>query len=148
MSWSASHGKRALDIVGSAALLAISLPIQLIVAAAVAAVHGRPVLFVQDRPGLDGTVVQLRKFRSMRHVQANPNATIGHDSILESFVSIKSAATVSGDVHVRSRTLIGAGAIVLQGLSIGADATVGAGAVVTRSVPDGVVVKGVPGVWS
>jgi carbonic anhydrase/acetyltransferase-like protein (isoleucine patch superfamily) len=144
MSWYASHGKRALDIVGSAALLAISLPIQL----TVAAVNGRPVLFVQDRPVLDGTVFQLRKFRSMRHIHVNPNATIGHDSILESFVSINPAATVSGDVHVRSRTLIGAGAIVLQGLSIGADATVGAGAVVTRSVPDGVVVKGVPGVWS
>ena len=66
MSWYASHGKRALDIVGSAALLAISLPIQLTVAAAVAVVHGRPVLFVQDRPGLDGTVFQLCKFRSMR----------------------------------------------------------------------------------
>ena len=47
-------------------MLAISLPIQLTVAAAVVVVHGRPVLFVQDRPGLDGTVFQLRKFRSMR----------------------------------------------------------------------------------
>jgi len=83
-----------------------------------------------------------------RHVHVNPNATIGHDSILESFVSVNPAATISGDVHVRPRTLIGAGAIVLQGLSIGADTTVGAGAVVTRTVPDGVVVKGVPGVWS
>jgi sugar O-acyltransferase (sialic acid O-acetyltransferase NeuD family) len=82
-----------------------------------------------------------------RHVHVNPNATIGHDSILESFVSINPAATISGEVRVRSRTLIGAGAIVLQGLSIGADSTVGAGAVVTRNVPDGVVVKGVPGVW-
>jgi sugar O-acyltransferase (sialic acid O-acetyltransferase NeuD family) len=83
-----------------------------------------------------------------RHVHINPNATIGHDSVLDSFVSINPAAIISGDVHVRSRTLIGAGAIVLQGLSIGADTTVGAGAVVTKAVPDGVVVKGVPGVWS
>jgi lipopolysaccharide/colanic/teichoic acid biosynthesis glycosyltransferase len=66
MTWYASHGKRALDIVGSAALLAISIPIQLTIAVAVVAVHGRPVLFVQDRPGLGGTVFQLRKFRSMR----------------------------------------------------------------------------------
>jgi len=68
--------------------------------------------------------------------------------ILESFVSINPAATISGDVHGRSRTLIGSGAIVLQGLSIGADTTVGAGSVVTKTVPDGVVVKGVPGVWT
>jgi len=66
MSWYASHGKRALDIAGSAAVLAISLPIQLMIAAAVTVVHGRPVLFVQDRPGLGGRVFQLCKFRSMR----------------------------------------------------------------------------------
>jgi lipopolysaccharide/colanic/teichoic acid biosynthesis glycosyltransferase len=66
MTLYASYGKRVLDILGSAALLVISLPVQLAVAAAVAMIHGRPVIFVQNRPGLDGTVFQLRKFRSMR----------------------------------------------------------------------------------
>lgn len=66
MSWYASHGKRSLDIIGSALLLVISLPVQAAVALAVVAALGRPVLFVQDRPGLHGTVFQLRKFRSMR----------------------------------------------------------------------------------
>ena len=86
--------------------------------------------------------------RLERHVHVNPNATVGHDSVLSSYVSINPSAIVSGEVSVGPRTLIGAGAIVLQGLSIGADTTVGAGAVVTKSVPNGVVVKGVPGVWS
>jgi len=72
MSWYASHGKRALDIAGSAAVHAISLPIQLIIAASITAVHGRPVLFVQDRPGLGGRVFQLRKFRSMR-IERHPS---------------------------------------------------------------------------
>jgi len=49
MSWYASDGKRALDIVQSAALRATSLPIQL----TVAVVHGHPVLFVQDRRAAD-----------------------------------------------------------------------------------------------
>lgn len=66
MSWYALYGKRALDIVGSTALLVFSLPIQLMVGVAVVAVDGRPVFFIQDRPGRDGTVFQLCKFRSMR----------------------------------------------------------------------------------
>lgn len=83
-----------------------------------------------------------------RHVHVNPNATLGHDADLRPFVSINPGAIISGEVVVGERTLIGAGAIVLQGLSVGADTIVGAGSVVTKDVPDGVVVKGVPGVWA
>lgn len=59
--------KRAIDVVASAAGLVITAPLQLAVAAVVLAVHGRPVLFRQERPGKDGAVFELRKFRSMRH---------------------------------------------------------------------------------
>lgn len=60
------RGKRLFDVVGSAALLVVTLPVQAVVAVTVAAVHGRPVLFQQERPGLGGEVFRLRKFRSMR----------------------------------------------------------------------------------
>lgn len=83
-----------------------------------------------------------------RHVHVNPNATIGHDCVLHDFVSVNPAAVISGDVHVEAETLIGAAATVLQQLTIGARTVIGAGAVVTKSVPSGVVVKGVPGVWT
>lgn len=79
-----------------------------------------------------------------RHVHINPNATVGHDSILEDFVSVNPAAVVSGDVTVQNRTLIGAGAVILQGISIGSQSVVGAAACVVRNVPDSTTVKGIP----
>lgn len=78
------------------------------------------------------------------HVHLNPNATIGHDSVLGDYVSVNPAATISGDCDVRSGTLVGAGAVVLQGLTVGTDAVVGAAACVVRDVPAGTTVKGVP----
>ncbi|WP_349899468.1 acetyltransferase [Parafrigoribacterium soli] len=79
-----------------------------------------------------------------RHVHINPNATVGHDSILNEFVSVNPASTISGEVSVGAGTLIGAGATVLQGLAIGSRVVVGASACVVKDVPDGITVKGVP----
>lgn len=59
--------KRAIDVAASAVGLVLSAPLQLAVAAVVLAVHGRPVLFRQQRPGRDGEIFELAKFRSMRH---------------------------------------------------------------------------------
>lgn len=62
--------KRALDVTLSAVGLVASAPLQLAVAGVVLAAHGRPVLFRQDRPGRDGVVFELVKFRSMRVADA------------------------------------------------------------------------------
>lgn len=58
--------KRAIDIVLGGAGLLLSAPVQILVAAVVLVVHGRPVLFRQPRPGLNGEVFELAKFRTMR----------------------------------------------------------------------------------
>lgn len=79
-----------------------------------------------------------------RHVHLNPNATIGHDTALEDFVSVNPGATVSGEVRVETGTLLGAGSVVLQGLNVGPGVLVGAAACVVRDVPAGATVKGVP----
>lgn len=81
------------------------------------------------------------------HCHVNPGAVLGHDTVLGDFVSVNPSATVSGAVHISDRSLVGAGSVVLQGLDVGADVTIGAATCVTRHVPDGVVVKGVPGRW-
>ena len=57
--------KRLLDFCAAVILMLISLPVQLVVAIAVATKLGRPVLFRQRRPGRGGKIFILIKFRSM-----------------------------------------------------------------------------------
>lgn len=62
--------KRLLDIVASVVAIVLLSPVIALVAITVAVRLGRPVLFVQARPGRDGRIFLLRKFRSMRDVDA------------------------------------------------------------------------------
>ncbi|MGE3165431.1 MAG: undecaprenyl-phosphate glucose phosphotransferase [Planctomycetota bacterium] len=58
--------KRTVDILLSIVLLAITLPFMVVIAIVIRLVDGRaPVLFRQDRVGLDGRVFKLIKFRTM-----------------------------------------------------------------------------------
>ncbi len=57
-------GKRALDVVLAAALVVLA-PVLAAVAAVVRLRLGSPVLFRQERPGLDGRLFTLYKFRTM-----------------------------------------------------------------------------------
>jgi lipopolysaccharide/colanic/teichoic acid biosynthesis glycosyltransferase len=57
--------KRALDITVSAIGLIVTAPIQVVLAGVIAKRLGRPVFFVQPRPGKDGNVFPLVKFRTM-----------------------------------------------------------------------------------
>lgn len=59
--------KRAVDIVVSASALVILSPLLLAIALAVRVAVGRPVLFRQQRPGLDARLFTLVKFRTMRN---------------------------------------------------------------------------------
>jgi len=79
----------------------------------------------------------------------NLKATVGHDCIIENFVSIMPNVTVSGNVHLCEEVFLGASATILQGsnkqkLIIGKRAIVGAASLVTKNVPDNIVVFGAP----
>lgn len=58
-------GKRLLDLCLTIPALIISLPIQAVVAILVASKLGRPILFRQERPGLNAKSFTMIKFRSM-----------------------------------------------------------------------------------
>lgn len=62
----ARFGKRALDLVGAAALLALLAPVLLLVALAVRVALGAPVLFRQRRAGRGGVPFIVLKFRTLR----------------------------------------------------------------------------------
>lgn len=58
--------KRFLDLLISIPLAIALIPLQAIIASLVWATMGKPVLFHQDRPGRQGKIFSLTKFRSMR----------------------------------------------------------------------------------
>lgn len=60
------HGKRILDITISASALLATLPINAAVGVITATTLGRPLLFKQQRIGLNGELFTLVKFRNMR----------------------------------------------------------------------------------
>jgi len=59
--------KRVLDVFVAVAALCLLSPVLLVVAAVVRRRLGAPVLFTQTRPGLDGRLFQIVKFRTMRN---------------------------------------------------------------------------------
>jgi lipopolysaccharide/colanic/teichoic acid biosynthesis glycosyltransferase len=57
--------KRALDVLFSLVALAILWPVLLAIAVVIRLTMGKPVLFVQERPGLHGEIFRIYKFRTM-----------------------------------------------------------------------------------
>jgi sugar O-acyltransferase (sialic acid O-acetyltransferase NeuD family) len=79
------------------------------------------------------------------HLIININSTIGHDVILDDFVSIMIGVHISGNVKIGEGTLIGSGAVILPNITIGKWCIIGAGSVVTKNIPDYSTVVGIPG---
>jgi len=68
--------KRAFDIVVAALLLVLLAPLMALTALAVRIRLGRPVIFVQPRPGKGGRIFRLYKFRTMREVHGPDGAPL------------------------------------------------------------------------
>ena len=78
------------------------------------------------------------------HVQVNYQASIGHDTVLEDFVTILPGANIAGSVVIGTGSTVGSNAAVLQGRRIGPAVMVGAAALVTRDVAADQLVIGIP----
>lgn len=74
----------------------------------------------------------------------NLNCTVGHDSSLESFVTLYPSVNVSGNVKIGECSEIGTGSQVIQGISIGKNSVIGAGSVVVKDVPGACTAVGCP----
>jgi sugar O-acyltransferase (sialic acid O-acetyltransferase NeuD family) len=79
-----------------------------------------------------------------RHVHVNVNVSVGHDAVLQDFVSLLPACSVGGGSEICDSATIGAGATVIDRVCVGHDSFVGAGAVVVGDVPASIAVVGVP----
>lgn len=78
------------------------------------------------------------------HSIVNIGASLSHDTVLESFVTISPGATLCGNVYVASGGEIGAGSVIIEKRRIASGAVVGAGAVVIRDITESGTYVGVP----
>lgn len=75
------------------------------------------------------------------------HVSVHHDCKIGLYCELSPGCRILGNVTIGDFTRIGSNAILLPGVTIGEKAIIGAGSVVTKDIPDGVLVKGVPGRW-
>jgi sugar O-acyltransferase (sialic acid O-acetyltransferase NeuD family) len=79
-----------------------------------------------------------------RFVTLNFGLTVGHDSVVEDYVTLAPGVHLSGYSTMREGADLGAGVVTIPGVEIGACTIVGAGAAVTRALPARCTAVGVP----
>lgn len=79
-----------------------------------------------------------------RHNIINLDCTVGHDAVLEDFVTLYPSVNISGAVCIGDTSEIGTGVQVIQGTMIGKGSVVGAGSVVIKSLEPDVTAVGIP----
>lgn len=79
-----------------------------------------------------------------QHVILNLDCTVGHDAVLEDFVTVYPGVHISGNVVVQEAAEMGTGMQIIQGKKIGRGSIVGAGAVVIRDIPENCTAVGNP----
>lgn len=78
------------------------------------------------------------------HIIINLSCTIGHDVVIEDFVTIYPGVNVSGNCNLGSCSELGTGSKIIEGKSIGSNSIIGAGTVVIRGIKDNCTAVGVP----
>lgn len=79
-----------------------------------------------------------------KHNIINLGCTIGHDAVLEDYVTLYPSVNVSGMVHVGHTSELGTGTQIIQGIAIGENTVIGAGTVVVKDIPSDVTAVGSP----
>lgn len=74
----------------------------------------------------------------------NPNCFIGHDTVLDDYVSLMPASNIAGEVHVGSGCYFGMNSCVINRINVDEWSTVGAGATVVGDIPSYSLAVGVP----
>lgn len=74
-------GKRLFDVLATLVLAPVWLPLLAVASVAVLVTRGRPVLFRQQRPGLDGALFTMYKLRTMRPCAECGEAALSSDAV-------------------------------------------------------------------
>ena len=69
-----------------------------------------------------------------KHVAVNLDCTVGHDAVLQDYVTVYPGVHISGNVTVGQCVELGTGSQIIQGKKIEHKIVVGAGSVVTKDL--------------
>ena len=78
------------------------------------------------------------------HIIINLDCTIGHDAIIEDFVTVYPSVNISGNCNISKCVELGTGTQIIQGKDIGEYSIIGAGSVVVRDIESNRTAVGVP----
>lgn len=78
------------------------------------------------------------------HVYIGANCTVGHDAVVDDFVTLYPSVTLSGNTHIASGCELGTGSQIIQGLTVEKNTIVGAGSAIIRNLPSDCTAVGVP----
>lgn len=78
------------------------------------------------------------------HVIINLDCTLGHDDMIEDYVTVYPSVNISGNVRVGGMTELGTGSKIIQGLDISSNVVLGAGSVVSKSLNEAGTYVGIP----
>ncbi len=97
----------------------------------------------------DGTIICARTIITVDisigdHVIINLDCTIGHDAVLENFVTLYPSVNVSGFTRIGEVCEMGTGSQIIQMKKICPGSTIGAGAVVVNDILDKCTAVGIP----
>jgi len=90
-----------------------------------------------------GTIITVDE-RIGNHVIINLDCTIGHDDVIDDFVTLYPSVNVSGSCHLCECAEMGTGSQIIQGLTVGVGTIVGAGACVVKDILSEVTAVGCP----
>lgn len=90
-----------------------------------------------------GTVITV-DIKIGNHVIINLDCTIGHDDVIEDFVTIYPSVNVSGNVLIGECSELGTGMQIIQGKKVTPNTIIGAGAVVVKDCAESGTYVGSP----
>ena len=90
-----------------------------------------------------GTIITV-DIKIGSHVIINLDCTIGHDDVIEDFVTIYPSVNVSGNVLIGECSELGTGMQIIQGKKVAPNTIIGAGAVVVKDCAESGTYVGSP----
>lgn len=90
-----------------------------------------------------GTIITV-DIKIGKHVIINLDCTIGHDDVIEDFVTVYPSVNVSGNVSVGECSELGTGMQIIQGKNVAPNTIVGAGAVIVKDLNESGTYVGSP----